>query len=475
MRVSLLAAPAAPVGLLCSVLLLLGSLTLPVVVSGWASITTTTTMPHQFQQQPWTNVHQSTISIHNRASVSKFNSRSRSFTQQRSSGVILHMATTPTSKATTADTDNKKSTRIAFSGDDLIPVLDDSSYQKAASRENTVDNDWIEGVLSSYWGPRVILAVIAAIYGTNFALGSLMNASLPAAAVTTCRMTLAAAALLPFLPRISPQLRNRAILCGFFTAAGYVAQSLALTDTDPARVSFLGAATVIWCPLLEWGVDRVPMGWRDAPQTWIAALLCLTGVGILELYDPSGAGMVSVLSMDTMGGDVLALLQAVAFGTGCFLNGKMIREEPDQVLPVTAVLIAVTAALAWLWCGVESYMTNGGALIFDPAQLILDPALRPVALAVLWTGLVSTAFNVVVEISALGRLPSSEASVLLASEPIWAALFAAGLLGETLQGNDYVGGAFIIAACLVNAVVKPNDLKKLLAWNSNSDNNTDSE
>lgn len=399
---------------------------------------------------------------------------------------------TPSSKATSSTTtpdDNSMSSAssssshnermIAFSGDDLIPVLDDTQIQKVASKKSTVDSGWYNDILKTYWGPRIVLAVVAAIYGTNFALGSLMNASLPAAAVTTCRMTLAAAGLLPFLPRIAPQLRQRAVWCGVFTAAGYLTQSLALTDTDPARVSFLGAATVIWCPLLEWLVGKVPMGWRDAPQTWIAAVLCLTGVGILELYNPSG-GVVSVISMDTMGGDVLALLQAAAFGTGCFLNARMIREEPDQVLPVTAVLLAVTAALAWLWLGVESFIANGGtALIFDPAQLVLDPALRPVALAVLWTGLVSTVINLVVEISALGRLPSSEASVLLASEPVWAAIFAAGLLGETLQLNDYVGGAFIIAACLVNATVKPSDLQKLFAWNSNSggssDNKSDAE
>ena len=281
-------------------------------------------------------------------------------------------------------------------------------------------------------------------------------------------MTLAAAALLPFLPRIKPDLRRSAVLCGVFTAAGYITQSLALVDTDPARVSFLGAATVLWCPFLEWAVDKIPMGWRDAPQTWIAAVLCLMGVGILELYNAGGSGGTGLMEvLSSIGsGDVLALLQAVAFGTGCFLNAKMIREEPDQVLPVTAMLLAVTAGLSWLWCGVESLLA--GAPIFDPVQF-LDPSFYTVALAVLWTGLVSTAFNVVVEISALGRMPSSEASVLLASEPVWAAIFAAALLGETLKVNDYVGGAFIIGACLVNALVKPSDIQKLFSWSTDQE------
>ena len=411
----------------------------------------------------------------------------RRVTRRTDSVLLLRVKPTQPSSSTSNVTSNISSSSssgtlkinrhrlISFSGDDPIPVLDDAAITRPILAQPQVPHNkfsaTIESVLSTYWGPRIVLASIAAIYGTNFALGSLMNESLPAAAVTTSRMTLAAVALLPFLSRISPQLRNRAVLCGVVTAAGYVAQSLALTDTDPARVSFLGAATVLWCPLLEWAVDKIPMGWRDAPQTWISAGLCLTGVGILELYDPSGGSAAATavsFSWDTMGGDVLALLQAVAFGTGCFLNAKMIREEPDQVLPVTAVLITVTAGLAWVWCGVESILAGTPGFLFDPVQLVTDPTLRPVALALLWTGLVSTVFNLVVEVSALGRVPSSEASVLLATEPVWAALFAAVLLGETLQINDYLGGACIIAACLVNAIVQPNDVHKLLAWSSTS-------
>lgn len=338
--------------------------------------------------------------------------------------------------------------------DDIIPIMHNPETTLIGSDAIVASSgqpEWMENILKNYWGPRILLAVVAAIYGTNFALGALMNEALPASAVTASRMTLAATALAPFVRQIRPSLRNRAILTGCFTAMGYVAQSVALTDTDPARVSFLGAATVLWLPFLEFAVDKTPMGWKDAPQTWIAALLCLMGVGVLELYDLSGGAGALVTGVGT--GDLLALLQAVGFGTGCFLSAKMVREEPDQVLPVTSVLIATTAVLSWLWCAVDH---SAGPLM----RLFSDPSLHPVVLAVLWTGLISTSLNFLAEIAALGHVPPSEASVLLASEPVWAALFAAGLLGETLGLNDYVGGAFIITACLVNAVLKPSDIHR---------------
>ena len=38
--------------------------------------------------------------------------------------------------------------------------------------------------------------------------------------------------------------------------------------------------------------------------------------------------------------------------------------------------------------------------------------------------------------------------MLLSTEPLWAALFAAFLLGEALGLNDVAGGALIVGACL---------------------------
>jgi drug/metabolite transporter (DMT)-like permease len=312
------------------------------------------------------------------------------------------------------------------------------------------DSSLWEKLLSTYLGPRAVLLVLAAFYASNFPLGSIMNDALPAAASTTGRMVLAALALAPAVPRLKPELRLSAVLCGFFTATGYIAQSLALVDTDPARVSFLGSATVLWCPMLEWLVNRRPMGIGDAPQTWLAAVLCLAGVGVLEL-----AG-ISVAAGGPGWGDALALLQAAGFGTGVFWTSRMLAKEPDQALPVTATLIATTAFLSMLWSFADGWMFSDPDWMTTLAVpgLFLHPSV--VAGAIVWTGLVSTSLTFWVELMALGRVPPSEASVLLASEPLWAALFAAVFLGGALTVQDAAGGALIVSACLVNALLTPS-------------------
>lgn len=302
----------------------------------------------------------------------------------------------------------------------------------------------IESVLSTYAGPRIILALVAILYGTNFPLGAIMNDNLPASAATSARMVLASLVLSPFLFQLKPSLRGQVLVGGAFVSMGYISQSVALIDTSPALVSFLGSATVLVCPFLQWLIDKKPMGIKDAPQTWLAAALCLAGVAALELFD-SNTNAFSLTLISKLGtGDALSLVQAVGFGTSVFLSEKMMKMEPDQALPITAGLVSVTAFFAMLWCFSDGWMIQPG--------WFMDANMRTVALAVLWTGILSTSLNFYIEITALGRVPSSEASVILATEPLWASLFAAILFHEQFGTSDYIGGLLMILACLVNTL-----------------------
>lgn len=137
---------------------------------------------------------------------------------------------------------------------------------------------FIEGILSTYIGPRVILGLVAILYGTNFPLGAIMNDNLPASAATSSRMVLASLALSPFLLQLKPSLRTQVLIGGAFVSMGYISQSVALIDTSPALVSFLGSTTVLVCPILQWLVDKKPMGVKDVPQTW---MVCFTAAQLL--------------------------------------------------------------------------------------------------------------------------------------------------------------------------------------------------
>lgn len=268
---------------------------------------------------------------------------------------------------------------------------------------------------------RLILFGSSILYGTNFPLGAMMNDSLPASAATSSRMILAAVALSPFLPRLKPELAPLAFLCGLFTATGYVSQSLALVDTSPSTVSFLGAATVVVCPLLEAIINKRKLGLKEAPQVWLSAALCITGVGILELAGTEVSG-------SSYTGDALALLQAVGFGTSFFLTEKLMRGNAGMALPITAVQVSVTAAVCAAWCVLDpsGWLFEDNNFTLD--KLILNP--NAALYAIVWTGLITTAFNRILETLSLGKLASAEASVILATEPLFAALIGALFFSE---------------------------------------------
>ena len=300
-----------------------------------------------------------------------------------------------------------------------------------------------------------------------------MDEHLPASAAIAGRMIVASLALSPFCLRIMPTTFFPAILSGCFSALGYITQSLALVNTNPARVSFLGSATVLWVPLLEAFIDKKPMGLRDAPQTWVAALLCFAGVGVLELHHTSPTDDEGTSSVSISMGDILALIQAAGFGTSCFINNRILRREPHQFLPVTAVLITTTAVLAVLWSMIDGWVWKPDWFEYTLPGMLFEPSLRIVAGAMIWTGLVSTSMNYSIELSALGRMPPSEASVILASEPLWAALFAALLFHGGFGLTDWFGGLLIVAACVVNATLGPENFCPRRRPKSDENNTTE--
>ena len=81
----------------------------------------------------------------------------------------------------------------------------------------------------------------------------------------------------------------------------------------------------------------------------------------------------------------------------------------------------------------------------------------PVAAAVLWTGLVTTALVRCGENAALAQVPIADATILVASEPLWAALWAALLFDAAPSANQVAGGALVVAASCLVAAKTPRD------------------
>ena len=291
---------------------------------------------------------------------------------------------------------------------------------------------------TDFWWPRALLLVCSVIYGSNFPAGKIMCETIDPSVASCLRFSLATIALSPFLIQTPRALVWPAIECGLFTSFGYVGQAIALQTSSAASVGFICSLAVVVCPLLDL-LDGKQIPW----QSWAAAVLALVGVGVLEMGD---AGI--ALSP----GDLWAFTQPIGFGVTFWKTGKMMSAFPTQTLSITAIQVAVAAATSLVWLGVTGATVDGA--------LFIDLLGTPAALAaVVWTGIVGSALTTTGLTVALGRVSSTEASVLLTTEPLWAALLAFWLLDESVGSNVLSGGALILAACLANALGAPEPEK----------------
>jgi len=73
----------------------------------------------------------------------------------------------------------------------------------------------------------------------------------------------------------------------------------------------------------------------------------------------------------------------------------------------------------------------------------------------------TTGVAIYLEGFALQTLTSTDAAFTFASEPVWATLFGAWLLHESMNTNSYIGGAFILAACLISATSDTSEVENI--------------
>ncbi|PXF47124.1 putative transporter [Gracilariopsis chorda] len=293
--------------------------------------------------------------------------------------------------------------------------------------------------------PRALLLLVAAIWGTNFPVVKHVQATgLPPSLCACARFTLASLATLPFVQDIRTYPRHfllDACTIGTFVFAGYFTQALSLSGphAHASTSAFCCALAVIVVPILQRSnISLFTATRKQQPlQTvLIPALLALTGVSILEAANGLPFGI----------NDIFALLQAVAFASGFALNERATEKYPHHVAALSAVQLAVIAALSSLWA-----LTDAGSIAISTTLTDLE-----LSACTAYTGFITTALAVWLQNVALKRVRATEMAVLLSTEPLWAAMFAAIMCGEKMGASAVIGAAFILSACISRVFIPSN-------------------
>jgi drug/metabolite transporter (DMT)-like permease len=278
------------------------------------------------------------------------------------------------------------------------------------------------------------LTLIMALWGSSFAiLRALLrgDAASPLALVAV-RMGLSSALLFGFMaatPRGRSGLRairggllRDGLLVGALLGVGFVFQTEGLLRTTASRSGFLTGTLVVLTPLIELAVFRR----RPAAPALFGVLLAFAGMTALS-------APWSDASQATALGDALTLACALVFAGQIVALGRVASRHP--VLPLLLVQLATTGAIS----------AAAGPLV-EAQHFSGQPRLW---LALLYLSLFATLLAFGIQTWAQKILPPVRVALISSLEPVFAALWAALLIGERLSGRELAGGALIIVGVVV--------------------------
>jgi len=271
-----------------------------------------------------------------------------------------------------------------------------------------------------------LLAAATCTWGATFIVVKRGLATSSPATFLALRFLIAAAVLMPLL-RARGVRAPRSVwpyACGVALAAGYAFQTAGLVTTTPARSAFITALSVVLVPLLEpaFGINRL------SARALGGALVSIAGLAVLlrpEATPPTS-------------GDWLTVGCAVSFAFhGVLLQGAVRRASPASV---NATQVLVTAGLA-----APAAAVSGWQVTFTPWMLA--------ALAI--TGLLATVAAFWAMAEAQRALTAAETALILAFEPVVAALVSVAAGADPLSASLLAGGALVVLGVVVATVGPP--------------------
>jgi len=273
-----------------------------------------------------------------------------------------------------------------------------------------------------------------AVWGSSFAIlrGLLRGDQASPLSLVAVRMTLSSALLLAFLAllrrrelRFDRRLLLDGLLAGGLLGLGFLLQTEGLQRTTASRSGFMTGTLVVFTPLIEFVL------FRKRPPTASLAGVLLAFCGMTFLSAPW-----SDASQSTLVGDFLTLLCAIVFAAQIVALGKVAPRHP--VLPMVLLQLATTGAMAALAGPFVEHQHFSGA-----------PRLWA---AIIYLALFATLLAFGIQTWAQKILPPVRVALISSLEPVFAAIWAAVLIGERLSGRELFGGALIVFGVIVGEV-----------------------
>ena len=269
---------------------------------------------------------------------------------------------------------------------------------------------------------KPMLFAAALIWGTSFFIMKNALDVLPVFFLLAIRFTAGAVLLalvcIPRWKQFTPDYIWRGAVMGGFLFLAYSVQTFGLALTTPSKNAFLTAVYCVIVPFLTWAVVKA----RPDRYNIIAAVLCVTGVGLVSLNE----------GLTINSGDLLTLLCAVFYASHITAVAKVSPGKDISLL--TVFQFAFTGLYAWI-CG--------AATETFPVAALADPQVYlPLAYLCVMATTVALLFQ---NVGQVWSDPAS-ASVILSLESVFGVLFSVLFYGDPVTPRLLMGFALIFVA-----------------------------
>lgn len=279
-------------------------------------------------------------------------------------------------------------------------------------------------------GGRLALLTAAVIWGSSFIVMKDAVADVPVFQLLAIRFTLAGLLLsLIFHKRLmrgGTSLLRHGAVCGVLLLSAYAAQTFGLMTTTPGTNAFLTAVYCVMTPFLTWSFYRK----RPSAYNWIAAVLCVAGIGMISLSGDLRLGKGEALTLLSGLFYALHILALSRFGEK---NGTGHSDDP---IALTIVQFAVVAALSW-----------GCTLLTERGAAFPAPAIWP---QLLYLTVFATALTLVLQSVGQSLTPPSQSAILLSLESVFGVVFSVLLGRESLTLQLGAGFALIFVSVIIS-------------------------
>ncbi len=234
------------------------------------------------------------------------------------------------------------------------------------------------------------------------------------------RFALAALALTPFAWRgIGRREVRTGVACGLFLALGMLLQTEGLRSTTATSSGFITGTYVVFAPLVAW----LALGERAKRRIWAAVALSVAGLALIAGGHPGELRI----------GDVLTLFAAICFGVQIALLSRYSSDGSSAGITLVQVVVCVAVFAP--------------AMLFEHAAVL--PPRAPIWGAIALTGVGATAFGFWMQTFAQQRIPAGRAAVIMAIEPVWAAITGHLFAGDRLTPVQWAGAVLMLLSVVV--------------------------